>query len=122
MLVKGQRVMPARSRSFGKLPTDPQARERLRDAQNREAGATAAVYAARTALESATTRRDEIAAAASVAVSAAATRLASAYGALAAVSGWDRAAALLGLSKAELRRISKSGGVPSQPVRESGAK
>jgi hypothetical protein len=82
-----------RSRSLGKLPSDPQARERLREAQVAEARALTAVYTAEAALTAAL----EEAARADAA-------LAVARATLIGRSGLDRAASLLAVSKTELRR------------------
>jgi hypothetical protein len=60
--------MPTKSRSFGKLPSDLAARERLRAAQAAEAQAASVVYTAMDALDAAIARRDAVTAAATVAV------------------------------------------------------
>lgn len=95
-----------RSRSLGKFPSDPHARERLREAQATEARAVAAVYAAEAGRDKAIARRDEAIAAATAVVDAADADLAAARAALVAVSGVDRAASLLGATRSELRRAS----------------
>lgn len=100
--------MATKSRALSKLPTDVQARERLREAQAVEATATAAVYNAHDALAAATAKRDALLAAASEAVFCADTALAASYAELISVSGLDRAALLLGLTKSELRRSAKA--------------
>lgn len=92
------RTSPARK------PADPHARERLREAQAAETRALAAVCVAEAKVASATARRDRAYAAADVWVSEAGAKLDTARADLATVSGVDRAALLLGISKAELRR------------------
>jgi hypothetical protein len=100
--------MATKSRSFGKQPTDLHARERLREAQATEASATNAVYSAADVSHAAITKRDQARAAATVAVDAAEIKLAAAHAELVTVSGLDRAAMLLGVSKAALRKASKA--------------
>jgi len=100
--------VPTKSRSIGKRPTDLAARERLRQAQVAESRATAAVYAAMEALGAAIAKREEANAAATVVVDSAAGALTLARADLVAVSGLDRAAMLLGVSKPELRKATKA--------------
>jgi len=87
-----------------RLPRDVHARERLREAQQAESGAVSAVYAASGALERAFAKREAAVAAADATVDQARAVLATAQAALVRVSGLDRAAALLGSTKVELRR------------------
>jgi len=87
-----------------RLPRDVHARERLRDAQRAESGAVAAVYTASGALERAFAKREAAVAAANATVDRARAVLATAQAELVRVSGLDRAAALLGATKIELRR------------------
>jgi hypothetical protein len=100
--------MATKSRSFDKQPTDLHARERLRDAQATEASATNAVYSATDVLHAAITKRDQARALATVAVDAAEIKLAATRVELVTVSGLDRAAMLLGVSKAALRKAAKA--------------
>jgi hypothetical protein len=101
--------MAGKSRSLGRLPIDGEARERLRTAQVAEGTATGAVYDAQAAVEAAIGKRDQAVAAASVAVQAAETALASKYAELISVSGADRAAVLLGMTRTALKRLAKNG-------------
>lgn len=103
-----------RSRSLGRRPMDTQARERLRAAQQAETTAVAVVFSAQAALEEAVARRERTVAAATVAVTTAEAELGAARAALVEVSGLERAAVLLGTSKAELRKAVAA--VPAEPV------
>jgi hypothetical protein len=85
-------VTASPSRSVGRLPTDPVARERLREAQAAEARVVAAYYASAARLDTARAMLAE-----------AESALASAVTAVVATSGAERATILLGLGKAELR-------------------
>lgn len=85
-------------------PTDPRTRERLREAQAAESCALPAVCAAETKVTSAIGKRDKACATADKWVTAAADALDHARAELVSVSGPDRAALLLGISKPELRR------------------
>jgi hypothetical protein len=96
--------MAATSPHVGGMPRDVHARERLRAAQQREAQAVAAVYVAERSLGKACAKRDEVLAAATAVVDKARQSVASAQTALVGVSGFDRAAALLGIEVADLRR------------------
>lgn len=91
-------------------PRDTRTRERLREAQHREATAVAAVCAAEQAVHRARAKRDAIVASATVTVDQAQAALEAAQSALVAVSGIDRAALLLGIDAAALRkRVARSG-------------
>jgi hypothetical protein len=94
---------PSRTRPT-RRPADPRARERLREAQAAETAALAAVCAAKTKVAAAQARRTKALATAAGWVNEAATLLDAARADLAAVSGADRAALLLGIPKTELRR------------------
>lgn len=100
--------MPSRPRSMTKMPTDPDARERLRAAQTAESEAVTAAFAAIDAHGAAVVRRDELLRTAEVAVTAADRDVDAARVAVVAVSGKDRAALLLGVSKADLDRAMKA--------------
>jgi hypothetical protein len=100
--------MATKSRSLGKQPTDLHARERLREAQAAEASATNAVYSATDVLHAAINKRDQARAVATVAVDAAEIKLAATRAELVTVSGLDRAAMLLGVSTAALRKAAKA--------------
>lgn len=80
------------------------ARDRLQDAQRREKAAVANVYKADAALERARARYDQVTEAAAAVVAEADAAVARARGELIDVSGRDRAAALLGIDRAELRK------------------
>jgi hypothetical protein len=86
------------------MPRDGRARERLREAQQREAEAVAAVFVAQGALQKARAKRDAAIASATVVVDAAEEVVAAKQAALVKVSGVERAALLLGLKATELRR------------------
>jgi hypothetical protein len=94
---------PSRSRPARK-PADPRAREHLREAQAAEAGALATVCAAEAKVASMVAKRDKARATADAWVAEASALLDTARSELAAVSGLDRAAVLLGINKNELRR------------------
>lgn len=85
-------------------PADPRARDRLREAQAAETRALATVCAAETKVASAIAKRDKACATADSWVADANSVLAVARADLVSVSGVDRAALLLGISKTELRR------------------
>jgi hypothetical protein len=87
-----------------RMPRDVRARERLREAQQQEAQALAVVCAAQDALARTCAKRDAVLAAANGKVGQARAGVESAQGALVRVSGLDRAALLLGLDPAELRK------------------
>jgi chemotaxis regulatin CheY-phosphate phosphatase CheZ len=89
----------------GRLPRDVGTRERLREAQLREVDAVAVVCAAQDRLRKACTKRDAAAAAATAVVDQAQASVESAQGALVQVSGLERAALLLGIDSADLRKI-----------------
>ena len=97
----GDAVRSHQSRS---KPTDPRARERLREAQAVEARTVAAVYGAESRVERAAAKRDRAREVADVWVTDAVRVLDRARADLVSVSGVDRAALLLGLSRSELRR------------------
>ena len=94
---------PSRTRA-ARRPVDPQARERLREAQAAETRALAAVCDAEAKVASATARRERPA----LPPTPGSPRRPRCSTPLAptstVVSGVDRAAALLGISKSELRR------------------
>jgi hypothetical protein len=92
---------------------DGPARERLREAQQREAAAVAAVFAAQGALQKACAKRDSVLASASEVVDAAQDVVAAKQAALVKVSGVDRAALLLGLAVPELRKALNRTGPPA---------
>jgi hypothetical protein len=96
--------MAGRSRSLGRMPLDAEARARLREAQAAEASATSAVYSASATLDVAVAKRDKLLSTASVAVTDAEAALGESYSHLVSVSGLDRAALLLGLPRATLRK------------------
>jgi hypothetical protein len=85
-------VTASPSRSLGRLPTDPAARERLREAQAAEARVVATYYTTATRLDSARAMLAE-----------AESELSDAVRAVVATSGAERATILLGIGKAELR-------------------
>ena len=87
-----------------KKPNDSRARERLREAQAVEARAVVAAYVAETKVATAITRRDKAQAIAERWVADATDLLDRARADLVSISGADRAAMLLGISKPELRR------------------
>lgn len=95
--------VPTRTRSTRK-PTDPRARERLREAQAAETRALATVCDAETRVAAAIAKRDRAYATADSWVAEANATLDVARADLASVSGADRAALLLEISKTELRR------------------
>jgi hypothetical protein len=90
--------------SPSRMPRDVHARERLRQAQQAEAVAVAAVVAAIAVLDRAKSKRDVAIAAAEAVVERAAAGVADAEVALIGVSGLDRAALLLGVNRAHLRK------------------
>lgn len=91
-------------RRAGRLPRDVQARERLRQAQDAETRAVSAVCAATDALAAARRKRDKAVASADAIFAEAERDLATAQAHVVAVSGLDRASALLGMSRAALRK------------------
>lgn len=93
----------------GRLPRDVRARERLREAQLQETEAVAAICAAEEALRKACAKRDAAVAAASATVDRARASVESAQVALVRVSGLDRAAVLLGVDTATLRKVVGAG-------------
>jgi hypothetical protein len=92
-----------RTRSARK-PADPSARERLREAQAAEARALSCVCDAEAKMASAIAKRDKARVTANGWVAAASALLDTARSEMASVSGADRAALLLDISKTELRR------------------
>jgi hypothetical protein len=94
------KTQPARTR----LPRDARARGRLREAQQREAEALAAVYVAESALTRAHARRDAALAAATAVVERAEEGVANAQTALVEVSGLPRASLLLAVDPSDLRK------------------
>jgi hypothetical protein len=88
-----------------RTPRDVRARERLREAQLRESEAVAAVCAAQDALVRAAAKRDAVLASASATVDQAQASVRAAQAALVQVSGVNRAAQLLGVDPAELRKF-----------------
>jgi hypothetical protein len=87
-----------------RMPRDVRARERLREAQLRESEAVAAVCAAHDALARAAAKRDAVLASATATVDQAHASVQAAQAALVQVSGADRAAQLLGVDPAEMRK------------------
>lgn len=98
--------MPGHANSTVRLPRNLDARERLQRAQQAEATAVATVYRAEAQLTKAQAKYDTALAAATAFVDQARDGVAAAQQALVAVSGRDRAAQLLGVSSAELRKAS----------------
>jgi hypothetical protein len=96
--------MTTGSPRLARMPRDVRARERLREAQQQEAQALAAVCAAQEALAKTCAKRDAVLAAATAKVDQAQAGVESAQDALVRVSGLDRAALLLSLNPAELRK------------------
>lgn len=93
-------------------PTDPLARERLRKAQAAETRALSAVCVAEAKVASAIAKRNKAYATADSWVADANAVLDVARADLVSVSGADRAAALLGISKTQLRRsLATAGGL-----------
>ena len=84
------------------------ARERLRDHQATAAKAVAVHSAALTRLDAATSRRAKVVAREDVLVAIAAAEVAAAVAEMARVMGAEVAAAILDLSKAEVRRITRN--------------
>jgi formate-dependent phosphoribosylglycinamide formyltransferase (GAR transformylase) len=82
-----------RSRSLGRFPSDPAARERLREAQEAEAKAVAAYYSAAANVDNAR-----------FALAATEAEMGAAVRAVIAISGQGRALVVLGLDKADLRK------------------
>jgi hypothetical protein len=97
-------LMTAGSIRGGRMPRDVRARERLREAQQREAEAVAAVCAANHALGKARAKRDDALTAANAAVKRAQQAVDAARGELVKVSGLERTALLLGINPSELRK------------------
>jgi hypothetical protein len=91
------------------MPRDGRARERLRLVQQQEAEALAAVCAAQRKLEQACAKRDDALAAADAEVGKAQQSVSSAQATLIGVSGLDRAAVLLDIDSAVLRRTVGNG-------------
>ena len=89
-------------------PVSLPARERLRDHQAAAAKVTAAHSAALARLDAATSRRAKVVAREDVLVATAAAKVAAAVAELARVMGAEVAAAILDLSKAEVRRITRN--------------
>ena len=108
--------MTNRSAVVSRMPRDVRARERLREAQQKESRAVAAVCAAGDALGRACAKRDAVYTTATVKVERAEAELDSARASLVQVSGLDRAALLLGLEAAELRKsvASRSSRTPTR--------
>jgi len=88
-------------------PISHAARERLREHKAAAAKAVAAHAASLSRLDAATSRRAEIVARQDALVADAVTEVAGAVAEAARVMGIDVAATVLGLSKAEVRRMSK---------------
>lgn len=97
--------MTTASPRTGRLPRDIRARERLREAQQQEAEALVALCATQDKLRKACAKRDVAVAAAAGMVERAQASVESAQAVLVQVSGLDRAAVLLGVDRAELRKI-----------------
>ena len=95
-----------------KKPNDPGARERLREAQAVEARAVVAAYVAEAKVATAITKRDKAHAIAEEWVADATGLLDRARADLVSISGADRAALLLGISKLELRRSLSTANAP----------
>ena len=87
-----------------RMPRDVRARERLRLAQQQEAQALAAVFAAQRKLDQACAKREAALEAATALVDTAQESVAAMQAALVSVSGVERAAALLDIEVAQLRR------------------
>jgi len=96
------------------MPRDVQARERLRLAQDSEARAVSAVCAAQDALAAAKRKRDKTVAAADAVLAEADRAVSAAQANLVAISGLERASALLGVNRTELRKARAIAG--SDPV------
>jgi hypothetical protein len=96
--------MTNRSISAGRYPRDMQARERLRHAQRAETRAVGAVSKAQEVLAAASRKRDTAVVASDAIVVDAERSLAVAQAQLVKVSGIDRACALLGVTRATLRK------------------
>ena len=98
--------MPAHPTPTARLPRDLEARERLQRAQQAEAAAVANVYRADAQLAKAHAKYDAAVAAATKIVDQARDGVAQAQAALVDISGRDRAAQLLGITKADIRKTS----------------
>jgi ferric-dicitrate binding protein FerR (iron transport regulator) len=96
--------MTTRRRSGYPTPRDSRARERLREAQQQETQAVASVCAAVQSLDKACAKRDAALSVAAALVEQAQESVTAAQAALVGVSGFDRAAALLGMPPRDLRR------------------
>jgi hypothetical protein len=110
------------ARASGRIrttPRDVRVRERLREAQQQEAQAMAAVCAAQHALDKACTKRDAAIAAAAAVVDRAHGSVSAAQAALVMVSGLDRAAVLLGMGANDLRRKLSNGHTAETRARRS---
>lgn len=94
-------------------PVSLAARERLRDHQAAAVKAVAAHSASLVRLNAVISRRAEVIACQDALVAAASADVATAVFAVIQVMGADIAAAVLDLSKTEVRRMSKDGGDPS---------
>lgn len=88
------------------MPLDVRTRERMREAQLAEARAVTAICAAQAAVARAAAKRDRTVAAANAMVQRAELELTRRHAALVSVSGLDRAATLLAVTPAKLRRAS----------------
>lgn len=97
--------MTGRPPGAARLPRDARARERLREAQRQEAEALAGVCAAQDSLDKARAKHEAVLAAATAMVDRAQTAVDAAQAALVAVSGVERAAMLLGMDIAGLRKV-----------------
>jgi hypothetical protein len=97
-----------------RMPRDVIARRRLQRAQQVEASAVSAVYQAEAALTRVRARHDAAIAAANEEFAIAEEGVRGAQRSLIEISGLERAAALLGTDRAQLRRISAA-----RPARQS---
>jgi hypothetical protein len=91
-------------RRTGRIPKNVQARERLREAQDVEARAVSAASAAQDAFVAAARKRDKAVAVADALLAEAERALAAAQADVVAVSGVERASALLGVNRTVLRK------------------
>lgn len=100
----------------GALPLDIRTRERMRDAQLAETRAVNAICSAQAALVRAAAKRDRAVSAADAVLGKAELELVRRHAALVAVSGLERAAALLDTTPAKLRRTTSAalGEAPSE--------
>jgi len=89
-------------------PVSLTARERLRDHQSAAAKAIAGHSAALARLDKAISRRSDVLLAQDALVARANSDVAAAVASVVAVTGADTAAGLLGLSKAEIHRLTKA--------------